>query len=706
MLKEISFQSRKLSVRLIASFVTVMVVTLLAVGVPLFWLIRGELEQQAEARLTQGANSTQAIYAARLQQVQALVDLAAERPTLRTLTEQRNLATLPSYLEGIRGAPRLDFLVLFDSSDNILSHAQLPSGWDGALAQTLIKSRGASPLLSSIPAAKASSVAIQARAPVSDNNGAVIGTVVGGLVVDDKFVQALREETGLDHNIFSDGTEVAGSLPTLPQRADQINSGLSSFGNEPFYVQKLVLESDPNSIVDVLASPAGNILATETLVLQVLFGSVVAVTLLVAVLGYVLARRVTAPLRKLNAASEGIGRGDLNTPVNSPNGVVEIMMLARTLERMRFRLRTAYDDLERSKTWSENLIASLAEGVMTVDASGRITSFSPGAERMLGWRATDVIGRSIRSVFHAEIEGSGDELPPAHTPPGSVVRQAVSTREGHQVILLITSGAVTRRDDGSAEQALVLHDVTEEEEALRLREFFLANVSHELKTPLSSLRASVELLAAELTSLTHEEQVELVNSLWLGTIRLEELVDNLLSSASIRSGQFEVHMRPTDLESVVEEAMLTTRPLLILRGQHLKLDIPSSLPLAWADRRRLSQVLINLISNASKYGPPKQAITVRVQPRQQQLIVQVADKGHGISPDVQPLLFQPFKRSDDSARGGVGLGLSIVKTIIERHGGEVGVKSGPDRGSTFWFSLRIADQASATLDSTFSHSVA
>ncbi len=425
------------------------------------------------------------------------------------------------------------------------------------------------------------------------------------------------------------------------------------------------------------------VLLTETLVWEVL-GVAVLVAIIPAVLiGYVIAHRIAAPLHDLSSASESMGRGDLSTPVHSLDSVTEIAALAGTLERMRRRLRDAHGDLAQAKEWSENLIASLAEGVFTLDKAGRITSFSPGAERILGWRATDIIGRSFESIFSTSVQNAT---------PGTVIRAAVKTRQGQPVVLLISGGAVARHPDGALDQVFVLRDVTQEEEAMRMREFFLANVSHELKTPLSSLRASVEMLGSELSNLSREEQQELINSFWLGTIRLEELVDNLLSSASIRSGHFQVNARPMELAAVLREIAITTKPLLSLQGQQLQLDLPPAVPLVWADPRRLNQVLVNLISNASKYGPPHAPITVCVQPQSERVMVSIIDRGEPIAPENHATMFQPFQTGGEVASGGVGLGLSIVQTIVERQGGEAGIKRAPDGGNAFWFTLRIATE--------------
>lgn len=423
-------------------------------------------------------------------------------------------------------------------------------------------------------------------------------------------------------------------------------------------------------------------------VFLVLLTSALLAGLLAIAWAFFLAHRLAEPLHALVRASRQMGYGDLATPIATGQGVTEIETLAFTLEHMRERLHRVHDDLARANAWSENLIASLAEGVLTVDQAGRITFFSPGAEQILGWQATDVIGRSYESVFNLALV--------EHPAPGVVTRHTTATRGGRSLVLMTTSGAVTTRQDGVTEQAFVFRDVTEQEQAQRLREFFLANVSHELKTPLTAIHASIELLATDLPSLARAEQEELVNSLWIGLLRLEELVDNLLSSASLQSGNLQVQPRPSNLEDLLEEVLVTTRPLLSVRGQELELDVPGGLPEVWADRRRITQVLNNLISNACKFGPRDQPITVRVQPRGAQVLVSVLDRGPGVKAEAQAQLFQPFKRSDDTTQGGVGLGLAIVKSIIERHSGEVGYRRTRDHGTAFWFTLPVAPLSPAS----------
>jgi signal transduction histidine kinase len=238
--------------------------------------------------------------------------------------------------------------------------------------------------------------------------------------------------------------------------------------------------------------------------------------------------------------------------------------------------------------------------------------------------------------------------------------------------------------------ALVFRDVSEEEAVHRLMGHFMANVAHEFRTPLSALAASVELLLDQAPDLTPAELEELLTSLHLGVLGLGTLIDNLLESASIESGHFRVSPRLCDAHEVIAEAIGTMQPLLDKRGQSLVIELPALMPAVRADPRRTVQVLINLLSNASRYGPDAADIEVAAALEGQWLRISVADRGPGVPADHRQDLFRPFvhpRPDSDRAQVGVGLGLSVAKAIVEGQGGQVGVDERPGGGSIFWFTL-------------------
>jgi signal transduction histidine kinase len=219
---------------------------------------------------------------------------------------------------------------------------------------------------------------------------------------------------------------------------------------------------------------------------------------------------------------------------------------------------------------------------------------------------------------------------------------------------------------------------------------FLGNITHEFRTPLSALAALTELLLDQAPDLSPEELQELLASLHISVVSLQTLVDNLLESSSIEAGRFRVSPRPADLGNVIQDTARIMQPLLEKYHQHLVIDLPTNLPMVLADSRRTMQVLNNLLSNASKFGLPDAEITIRAQVMQDMICVQVADQGPGIPPEFRDHIFSRFAYTGvnhDNARAGAGLGLSVVKAIVEAQGGTAGVDPNPDGGSTFWFTL-------------------
>jgi signal transduction histidine kinase len=225
---------------------------------------------------------------------------------------------------------------------------------------------------------------------------------------------------------------------------------------------------------------------------------------------------------------------------------------------------------------------------------------------------------------------------------------------------------------------------------------FLALMPHEFRTPLAALAASLELLETEEEDLSTDQR-QLVSSIHRSVIRLQSLVNNLLDTASIQAGHFQVHAEPTVLGPIIDEARLYIQPLLDQKQQGLRVHLGEPMPEVMADSRRVTQVLINLLSNAHKYGPMGKPLTLEAAlANDGDVRVSVADLGPGISPDNQGGLFQRFMRSGSkgtTAVAGIGFGLAITREIVEMHHGQVGIDSRPGEGTTVWFTLPVAASA-------------
>jgi signal transduction histidine kinase len=238
-------------------------------------------------------------------------------------------------------------------------------------------------------------------------------------------------------------------------------------------------------------------------------------------------------------------------------------------------------------------------------------------------------------------------------------------------------------------QVQVIRDETELEAVRRARDTVLANVSHEFRTPLAAQLASIELLREGLYTRTPQQLEELVLSLERGTLRLTQLIDNLLESVRIESGQLDIRRQSIALHDVIDDAVGTVEALLRQRGQRVEQSLAGELALN-GDAVRLTQVFVNLLANASKFGPQDGIIRIGAERGAQTIDAWVEDSGPGLPEGAQENVFERFSRGgDEPAPSGMGLGLSISRSIVERHGGRLAVSRTADGYTRFTLTLPV-----------------
>lgn len=339
--------------------------------------------------------------------------------------------------------------------------------------------------------------------------------------------------------------------------------------------------------------------------------------------------------------------------------------------------------------WQAALWEQMAQGLLLVDMAGQVREANPAAAQMLGRSVTKLVGQDIEQVFVlAEAGILAEQLPR----PGNQATLALRKPGGELFWLEISAHRFQPEPAALPLTALLLRDVSGQESSRNLGSYFLANISHEFRTPISALNASVELLLEELENLSLAEISQLLNSIHLSVTGLQTLIDNLLESTLMAAGHFHIRRRRADLGQIVRAAIQVMQPLLDRRHQELQIwhdpELPTNLS---ADPTRLQQVLVNLLSNASKYSPMESQLGLALQRQGEELLVQVRDQGPGLPSDQRDQIFQRFIRlsNQDGTQPGVGLGLSVVRTVVEEHGGRVGVEDRPDRGAIFWFSIPL-----------------
>jgi signal transduction histidine kinase len=215
----------------------------------------------------------------------------------------------------------------------------------------------------------------------------------------------------------------------------------------------------------------------------------------------------------------------------------------------------------------------------------------------------------------------------------------------------------------------------------------LATVAHELRNPLASLRLSLDMLLADFDELPAERKQLLIERSRKSVAFLGGLVENLTCGAAIQAGHLQVNASTVELSGCVHEAIGLVQSLLALRGQTAHVYTAEDATFVNGDRARIIQVIANLLSNASRYSVENDAIEVHITSTAHHARVRVSDHGPGISPEDQQRVFSAWVRGESAAPGGLGLGLSIVRNLVQQLGGRVGVESALGQGATFWFTL-------------------
>jgi signal transduction histidine kinase len=221
----------------------------------------------------------------------------------------------------------------------------------------------------------------------------------------------------------------------------------------------------------------------------------------------------------------------------------------------------------------------------------------------------------------------------------------------------------------------------------RQRDEFFSSVSHDLRTPVAAIKAAIGVVLANEPANMPPALHRLLGNIDLAADELTKLIEDLLEMARLQAGRIELWRSRMDVRDVVSRAVRGVEPLVAERSQTLLVETPSEAVFAEVDGERLGRVLRNVLGNAQKYGREGGRIWVRVEDRQDEVAISVADEGPGIPAEDQQRIFERFYRVSGAATSGTGLGLAIARALVELHGGRLWVESTPGAGSTFWMSV-------------------
>jgi len=350
--------------------------------------------------------------------------------------------------------------------------------------------------------------------------------------------------------------------------------------------------------------------------------------------------------------------------------------------------------------WKIKLILqSIADGVYTVDRGLHILTYNPAAERITGWKEAEVRGKSCSTVFRdVDADGPGHQIAlieqalesgqPVSSGSGE---PAVLHRDGREMFLASSAAPLLNREGRVVGAVVAFRDVSTEREFDRLKSDFVSLVSHELRSPLTNINASVELMLN--SSLDQDLSQEMLQIVYTQSQQLIRLVEDILDVSQIEAGQIRVRQEPITLLPIVRQIIRTFQEK--TDRHQLMLRAPDAVPFVMADRSKLEMVLNNLVENAINYSPDGGRVMVEiVDPANGEIVVNVIDEGIGIPQEHRDKIFDRFYRvdtGDDRKIYGHGLGLHLSKRLVELQGGRIWVQSKVGQGSCLSFSLPTVD---------------
>ncbi len=375
--------------------------------------------------------------------------------------------------------------------------------------------------------------------------------------------------------------------------------------------------------------------------------------------------------------------------------------------------------IENEKERTETVIASMSEGIVMVDADGKIVMMNPAAERMYGATLKELAGKRLDDIVGDDKMLTLSRDLTSGKSDGMVKEVEVNSSEDTKKTLRASQAVVQNQDGKVVGMMAVLSDVTKQRELERQKSDFVANVTHELRTPLAAMKQAVSLILDKTAGDINPQQENLLGVAKRNMERLYRLINDLLDMSKLEAGKMTIKADVVETDKLLEEIHQTLKPWADTREIGLNLDMPSWVPKLYVDHDRVTQVLINIINNAIKFTDnggkvtlgvagikkssesrvssselkdKKQSETRNPKPETNFLQIAVTDTGRGMAKEDIPKIFKKFEQVGNSRSTdvrGTGLGLAIVKAIVELHGGDVTVDSELGKGSVFTIALPI-----------------
>ena len=647
-------------------------------------------DEQGKARVQLAATTAREDLRRLGEDAHTAVRALSESPTLQRLLAEGQSEALPPLLHRSCEAAGVDACAVI-AGKTVIGVSGPALDWQQVI--TAASEQGAT--FMALPATERVPL-LGARAALGDQGLTVY--VVRRL--DDKLARALSAQVGaevrlIDYRSYTNGP-VGAFTPLYSAALADGHSAVQRVSSQEVYaaaVPVFASSGEAIALIEALLPTSAIDTSAAHLLHKLLLVALILAALAVSA-GVLLGERVAGPVRALTAAATRIGAGDFSASI-PPGGAAEVGALARTMEGMRRNLIDLTSTLRRREAEAQAVLGGIVEGVYAVDKNRLIRYLNPQAARLLDITPEQAVGRFCGDVLRPRPQDGRRPcevrcpILQARSEGSATCIEHLAARAGEPRTTVITSAAQV---DGL--QVQVMRDETELEAVRRARDSVLANISHEFRTPLAAQLASIELLVAGLDDMPRAQQRELVTSLERGTLRLTQLIDNLLESVRIESGQLAIRHQSVLLADVVEDADALVGALLAQRRQTLEVSLPEELPAVNGDKTRLTQVFVNLLANANKFAPEDSVVHIGAEALGSELRAWVEDEGAGPAGGDPTELFAPFRRGGGEPEpAGLGLGLWLVKSIIERHGGRVSFERTATGHTRFSFTLPLESAA-------------
>lgn len=463
----------------------------------------------------------------------------------------------------------------------------------------------------------------------------------------------------------------------------------ASLNQKLFYLAAPVKDGDTVVGVVRIAVPWQEIENSRNYIRAIIISSMIIAFVLMVMLASVLTANMVVPLQEMTRASRELAEGKLNMTIGVTTDD-EIGALGKGLNYMSLRLQDTISEITHERNKVQAILTSMTDGVIAIDRKGNIIMINPAVEKLFNIKYEKSVGKSlIEVVRNFDLERLLHEALNSESGITKELQLFVPDPKSFRI-----STAPLANETGIVGTVAIMRDVTAFREVERMKADFVANVSHELKTPLTSIKGFVETLldGALEDEKTSRYFLEIIND---EADRLNRLINDLLSLSRIEAKQRELHKVKLNLEKLIGETVSILSPQAGDKALELKVVIADPLPEIEADEDMIGQLLINLVDNAVKYTQEGGRVKITAEAEKEWLKVAVADTGIGIPRESIPRLFERFYRVDKARSrkaGGTGLGLAIVKHILELHHGKIEVDSIVGKGSIFTVYLPLEHQ--------------